>query len=320
MNKLISYIFPIYNEAGNIPLLYQTLNELLKANPEYDYELIFVNDGSKDNSLSLLNELRSEDTRICLINFSRNFGHQFAVTAGLDYAKGDAVIIMDSDMQDPPSVSFELIKKWQSGFDVVYAQRKTRQDGYFKKLTALWFYRLLRRMADINIPRDTGDFRLLDRRVVDSLNLFKEHSRFLRGLVSYVGFNQASVLFDRDKRHEGETGYTLTKMLRLAGDGIFGFSVVPLKLISYVGLFVSGLSLAGFIYAICLKIFDPSAVVQGWTFVVASVLLIGGIQLIALSIIGSYIGRIYTESKNRPLYITESVKRSEFGSFPKIKD
>jgi glycosyltransferase involved in cell wall biosynthesis len=319
MKKLISYIFPIYNESGNIDLLYETLNKALKTKPEYDYELIFINDGSKDNSLELLKGLQVQDKRIGIINFSRNFGHQFAITAGLDNAQGDAVILMDSDLQDPPSVSLDLIDKWQEGYDVVYAQRKTRQDSFFKKLSALWFYAILQKMADINIPRNTGDFRLLDRRVVDTLKLFNEHSRFLRGLVSYVGYKQINVLFDRDERHSGETGYTLKKMLRLAGDGIFGFSVVPLKLISYTGLFVSSLSLVGFIYVIYIKLFNPHTVVQGWTFVVASVLLIGGIQLIALSVIGSYVGRIYIESQNRPLYISDSVEESQYKSSERNK-
>lgn len=308
MKKLISYVFPIYNEAGNIDLLYKTMNELLKERQgQYDFELVFVNDGSRDDSLQQLLNLQKRDDRLTVINFARNFGHQLAVTAGLDHTNGDAVIIMDSDMQDPPRVSFELIDKWEEGFEVVYAQRRTRKDTFFKKITASGFYWLLQKLAEIEIPRNTGDFRLIDRKVVNALGEFKEHNRFLRGLVSYVGFKQVAVQFDRDERHAGETGYPLKKMLKFAADGIFGFSWAPLKVIDRVGYIISGISFLGILYAIIKKILDPSAVVPGWTFIVIAVLFIGGIQLIMLGVLGNYIGRIYTETQNRPLYIIESV-------------
>ena len=307
MKKLISYVFPIYNESGNIDLLYNTLGPLLDEHKKYDYELIFINDGSHDNSLELLTTLQSKDPRITVIDFSRNFGHQIAVTAGLDHAKGDAIIIMDSDMQDPPSVSFELIEKWVEGYDVVYAQRRSRKDTFFKKLTADMFYRVLQKLADIEIPRNTGDFRLIDRKVVNEMKRFKEHNRFLRGLVSYVGFKQVAVQFDRDERNAGETGYPLKKMLKFAADGIFSFSTYPLKLISNVGFMIAGLAFIGILYAVGLKIFDPSIVVPGWTFIVISVLFVGGIQLIMLGVLGSYIGRIYTETKSRPLYMISKI-------------
>lgn len=306
--KLISFIFPVYNEGGNVDVLYKTMDDLLRENEQFNYELIFVNDGSRDDSLEKLQALREKDDRITVINLARNFGHQMAVTAGLDNSNGDAVIIMDSDMQDPPLVSFELIEKWHQGYDVVYAQRRTRKDSFFKKLTAQWFYRLLSRVADIDIPRNTGDFRLIDRKVVNALNSFKEHNRFLRGLVSYVGFRQVAVQFDRDERHSGETGYPLKKMLKFAADGILGFSSAPLKFISRVGYGISMLSFLGIIYALTLKLVNPEAVVPGWTFVVIAILFIGGIQLIMLGVLGSYIGRIYTETQNRPLYIIESIQ------------
>lgn len=305
--KLISYVFPIYNEEGNIDLLIKTISELLSKHAGYDFELIFINDGSKDKSLDLLIKYQLKDSRLKIVDFSRNFGHQIAVTAGLDIAKGDAVIIMDSDMQDPPRVSFELIKQWEKGFDVVYAQRRSRKDTFFKKLTADMFYRTLQKLADIDIPRNTGDFRLIDRKVVDELKKFKEHNRFLRGMVSFVGFKQTAVLFDRDERHAGETGYPLKKMLKFAADGIFSFSTVPLKLISSIGYFVAALSLLGILYAIVMKIFAPEVTIEGWTFMVISVLFIGGIQLIMLGVLGSYIGRIYTESQARPLYMVKKV-------------
>jgi dolichol-phosphate mannosyltransferase len=309
MKKLITYIFPIYNESGNIDLLYQTMQQLLQQKAtDYDFELVFINDGSRDDSLQKLYALQQRDNRIAVINFARNFGHQLAVTAGLDYAHGDAVIIMDSDMQDPPSVSFELIEKWQQGFDVVYAQRRTRQDSLFKKMSASVFYWVLWKVAEITIPRNTGDFRLVDRKVVDTLKQFREHNRFLRGMVSYVGFRQAAVMFDRDKRHAGVTGYPLKKMLKFASDGILGFSWAPLKLIGRVGYMFSALSFLGIVYAIARKVLYPSQVVSGWTFTTIVILMIGGIQMIMIGVLGSYIGRIYSEVQGRPLYIIESVR------------
>lgn len=310
--QLVSYIFPIYNESGNIELLYSTMCDVIKAEKKrYDFELIFINDGSRDDSLQKLYTLQEKDPRVVVINFSRNFGHQLAVTAGLDHAKGDAIIIMDSDMQDPPKVSLELLAKWREGFDVVYAQRRTRKDTFFKKFTANAFYRILHRLADIDIPRNTGDFRLIDRRVATSLNSFREHNRFLRGLVSYIGFKQSAVLFDRDERHAGETGYPLKKMIKFATDGIMGFSAVPLQLITRVGYIFSLLSLLGIFYALYMKLFQPSETVEGWTLMIIVILLIGGVQLIMLGVVGNYIGRIYTEVQGRPLYIVESVRRKE---------
>ena len=307
--KLVTYVFPIYNESGNINLLYQTISELLKSNKQYAYQLIFVNDGSKDNSLELLAKIQKNDRRITIIDFARNFGHQIAVTAGLDYAKGDAVIIMDSDMQDPPKVSFELIKKWEDGYDVVYAQRRSRKDTFFKKLTANLFYRTLQKLADIDIPRNTGDFRLLDRKVVDEMKKFTEHHRFLRGMVSFIGFKQIAVQFDRDERHAGVTGYPLKKMLKFAADGIFSFSTYPLKLIRNLGFLVSFVAFLGIIYALVMKLFFPSVTIEGWTFIVIAILFVGGVQLIMLGVLGSYVGRIYTETQNRPLYTIQAITR-----------
>lgn len=307
MKKTVSYIFPIYNEEGNIDLLYATMSDLIKQHPAYNYELIFVNDGSRDSSLAKLIALQAKDDRIRVINFSRNYGHQLAVTAGLDYAQGDAVIIMDSDMQDPPKVSFELIKRWEEGYDVVYAQRRTRKDTLFKRFTAHAFYLVLQKLADIDIPRNTGDFRLLDRRVVDELNRFREHDRFLRGLVSYVGFKQIAVQFDRDRRHAGTTGYPLKKMIRFAADGIIGFSAAPLKIISNLGYVMSALSFLAALYALAVRIFEPSTIVPGWTFTVIAMSFMGGVQLVVLGVLGSYIGRIYTEVKGRPLYTIASI-------------
>jgi dolichol-phosphate mannosyltransferase len=307
MKKLISYIFPIYNETENIDFLYASINKLLLTRKkDYDFELVFINDGSRDNSLEKLWAIQEKDSRVSVINFARNFGHQLAVTAGLDYARGDAVIIMDSDLQDPPKVSFELINKWEEGYDVVYAQRRTRKDSMFKKATAHGFYWLLTKVAEIDIPPNTGDFRLLSRRVVDTMGQFREHNRFLRGMISYVGYKQTAVTFDRDQRRAGESSYPIKNMLKLAGDGIFGFSRSPLKLISRLGYTISTLSFMAIVYVVLLKLLDPSQAVPGWTFTAVAVLFIGGIQLVMLGVLGNYIGRIYSESQNRPLYIVES--------------
>lgn len=301
-------MLPIYNESDNIDVFYDALSaETAKVANEYDFEFIYINDGSRDNSLQKLENLYGQDDRVKILNFSRNYGHQIAVTAGLDYAKGDAVIIMDTDMQDPVSVSLELLERWKEGFDVVYAQRRTRKDSAFKKLTAHMFYRVLDSLADIRIPKDTGDFRLMDRKVVDALNKFREKNRFLRGLVSYIGFKQTAHLFDRNERYAGKTGYPLGKMIKFALDGITGFSTVPLRLITRVGFFVSFISFLGIIYAIAQRILHPETTVSGWAMLIVSVLFVGGIQMIMLGILGEYIGRIYTEVQHRPLYLLQDV-------------
>jgi dolichol-phosphate mannosyltransferase len=309
--RKIAYVFPIFNEEGNIDLLHRTLDEVTTPLRErYDLEFIFVNDGSRDASLDRLLELRDRDERVTVISLSRNFGHQIAVTAGLDAAHADAVIIMDSDLQDPPRVSLELIERWENGADVVYAQRRTRQDTAFKRLTANAFYRVLRKLASIDIPPNTGDFRLLDRKVVDELRRCREHHRFLRGLVSYLGFRQEAVLFDRDARHAGETSYPLRKMIKFAADGILGFSVAPLRFISRLGYLISILSFLGVAYVLGVKIFSPEDTVPGWAFVMIVMFLLGGIQMIMLGVLGSYIGRTYVESQRRPLYAVQLVSRS----------
>lgn len=309
MKKTISYIFPIYNESENISLLYETISSVVASLKKYHIELVFVNDGSKDNSIDLLLNLAKHDDRMVVVDFARNFGHQIAVTAGIDAASGDALIIMDSDMQDPPKVSLELIKEWEAGNNVVYAQRRTRKDTPFKRLTAHIYYRMLHSLADINIPRNTGDFRLIDRRVADELQKYPEHNRFLRGMISHIGFTQKAVLFDRDERHAGETGYPLRKMIKFAADGIIGFSSAPLKLISRLGYIMASLSVIAILYALCIKLFLPQYAVEGWTFIVISIFLVGGIQLTMLGVLGSYIGRIYTEVQGRPLYAVRSITR-----------
>jgi dolichol-phosphate mannosyltransferase len=307
----ISYVFPVFNEEGNLRVLLDRVSGVTAAlAATYDFEFIFVNDGSTDRSAHVLAQLAEQDHRVVVVDFARNYGHQMAVTAGLDAAAGDAVIIMDSDLQDPPEVSLDLIRRWEDGADVVYAQRRSRRDSAFKKASASAYYWVLNRLASIEIPRNTGDFRLVSRAVVDELGKYREHNRFMRGLVSYVGFRQESVQFDRDARHTGETGYPLAKMIRFAADGILGFSVTPLRLINRVGVTISVLSLLSFVYVAGVKVFDPSSSVPGWAFLGTGIFFLGGIQLLMLGVLGSYIGRIYTEVQGRPLYAVRSVRRA----------
>ena len=301
--QLISYVFPVFNESGTIPLLFESIAAVAAQRPEFDFEFIFVNDGSKDQSLEHLSSIAESDSRVNIVDLSRNFGHQIAVTAGLDASRGDAVIVMDADMQDPPSVSLELIDAWLAGSDVVYAQRRSRKDSLFKRATAAAYYRALAALSDIEIPQNTGDFRLMSRQVVDEMAKMREHNRYLRGMVSYIGFRQTAVQFDRDKRNAGTTGYPLRKMLKFAADGIMSFSTVPLKIISFIGYLVSAFAFAGIAYAVLMKIFAPDVTVEGWTFIVTSILFVGGIQMVMLGVLGSYVGRIYRESQGRPLYI-----------------
>ncbi|MDO5504058.1 MAG: glycosyltransferase family 2 protein [Actinomycetia bacterium] len=309
---LISYVFPIFDEEGNIDLLHERVAAAI-GTIDVDAEFVFVNDGSRDRSLERLIALSQRDERVVVVDLARNVGHQMAVTAGIDHARGDAVIVMDADLQDPPEVSLEMIREWQDGWDVVYGQRRSRKDSTFKRGTASAFYRVLGAMSSIEIPRNTGDFRLIDRAVADQLRRYGEHSRFLRGMISEIGFRQKAVLFDRDARHSGDTGYPLRKMVRFAVDGITSFSAKPLQLISRVGFFVSGIALIGMLYAVAMRIFAPERVVEGWTFIVVAVFLVGGLQLLLMGIIGTYLGRIYDEVKGRPLYGVQQVYRAGEG-------
>ncbi|MFI9011431.1 glycosyltransferase family 2 protein [Actinosynnema sp. NPDC053489] len=307
--RSIAYVFPVYNEAENVELLHATVCRVTRDLADrYRFTFIYVDDGSEDDSASRLQALADADDRVTVIELARNFGHQAAVTAGLDLADADAVIVMDSDLQDPPRVSLDLIAKWRQGYEVVYAQRRSRRDSPFKKLTASAFYWLLRRIASVDIPPDTGDFRLLDRKVVEELRRFRERDRFLRGLVSYIGFRQTGVLFDRDERHAGTTGYSLGKMVRLAADGILGFSAAPLKMISRLGYGISLLSFLGIVYAVGVKVLAPETAVPGWAFTSIALFFLSGVQITMQGVLGSYIGRTYTEAQGRPLYTVSSVR------------
>jgi len=306
--KKISFVFPVYNEEQGLDKLYSEMSKIsTELEKKYIVEFICINDGSKDRSFEKLQEIHNRDKRFHIINLSRNFGQQMAITAGFDFATGDAIIVMDSDLQDPPEVALQLVRKWEEGFEVVYAQRRKRKDPFIKKSISFFFYRILDRLTDIKIPKDTGEFRLIDKKVLTYINRFREKNRFFRGIFTYVGFKQTAVLFDKAERFAGKAKFTFGKSLKLAMDGITGFSTVPLKLITQFGLWVSLFSFLGIIYAIAIRLFHPEWTVSGTTFIVISVLFIGGVQMIMLGILGTYIGRIYSEVQNRPLYIISSI-------------
>jgi polyisoprenyl-phosphate glycosyltransferase len=302
MNPEFSIIIPIYNEQENIHKLYDRLKSVMKG-MNVSHEFVFVNDGSRDRSMILIKELAAKDNSVHYINLSRNFGHQIAVTAGIDHVRGNAVVIIDADLQDPPELIAEMYAKMKEGFEVVYAKRKSRKgESVLKKITAKWFYRILASITSIDIPVDTGDFRLMDRKIVDVLRTMPEQQKFLRGQISWIGFNQTYVEYNRDERHGGETGYTYKKMLRFALDGITSFSNLPLKFATAAGFVVSGITFIVILYALYAR-FISKDFVPGWTSLILAVLFIGGVQLITIGIIGEYISRLSANVRNRPLYI-----------------
>lgn len=312
----LSLVIPVWNEEAVIPALYARIVSVMEQTGD-SWEAILVNDGSRDRTLPLLLELHQRDPRIKVLNFSRNFGHQVAITAGADYAEGDAVIVMDADLQDPPEVVLRLIAKWREGYDVAYAVRVKRAgETWFKLWTASLFYRLIRSISDVDIPVDAGDFRLMDRRVVLAMRKLRERNRFMRGLSSWVGFKQVAVEYERAPRFAGETKYPLRKMLRLANNAITSFSHVPLQLATYTGFTLAALSLLGILLTIILRL-SGRDILTGQATTLVSVLLLGGIQLIFLGIIGEYLGRIYDEVKNRPLYIVADA--FGFGEEPELE-
>ncbi len=297
-----SVVVPVYNEEEVIAESYKRLTNVLRGVGE-SYELIFVNDGSRDKSAQIIAELCRNDSCVRLVNFSRNFGHGPAVTAGIDYSSGDAVVLIDSDLQDPPELIPEMIKRWKEGFDVVYGVRKKRQgESVFKKVTAKAYYRLLKNITSVEIPVDTGDFRLMDRRVCEALKGLPEKNRYVRGLVSWVGFKQTGIEYEREQRFAGETKYPLNKMIKFAFDGITALSYKPLKIATGVGFFLSLLSFIYLVIVLFQKLLYGDAI-QGWASTIAVILLSQGVVLMMLGIMGEYIGRIYDEVKNRPNYI-----------------
>lgn len=311
--RRIAYVLPVYNEEDNIEVFHAALVEATDKRPDLDFEFVYVDDGSRDASLERLVELRAQDPRVTVVQFSRNFGHQLAVTAGLDLVAeardADAVVVMDTDLQDPPRVSLEMIDRWEEGVEVVYAQRRTRKDTAFKRATAWGFYWVLDRLASIEIPRNVGDFRLMDARVVAEVARYREHDRFLRGIVAHVGFRQEALLFDRDERFAGRTGYPLRKMIGFAASGIIGFSTTPLKLISRIGYAISLFSVLLACYVLFVRLFRPEDSVPGWAFLGVGMFMLSGIQLVMMGVIGSYLGRVYVEAQDRPLYTVAMVAR-----------
>jgi dolichol-phosphate mannosyltransferase len=300
---LLSVVVPCFNEQEVIRNTNKELVALLASLP-LRFEIIYVDDGSTDLSSEILRELATRDERVRIIRLSRNFGHQMAITAGLEFAAGDAVVVIDADLQDPPKVIADFVNKWMTGYDVVYGVRSDRDgESPFKLWTAKLFYRVISHVSDTNLPLDSGDFRLLDRRVVDALLSMPERDRFVRGMVSWLGFSQAAVPYRRAPRFAGTTKYPLRKMLKFAADGIASFSIVPLRIAAWLGFFVSGLSLVGIIVVLLERYLHVWGLVRGWSSTVIAILFMGGVQLMCLGIIGEYVGRIYGEAKRRPLYI-----------------
>src|SRR5690606_24853010 len=303
---VISILAPVYNEEPVLPELYRRVREVMEQTGE-PWELVLVDDGSRDRSAEVIAALHEQDPRVRGLSFSRNFGFQIAVTAGLDYVEGDAVILADADLQDPPEVFPEMIARWREGYDVVYGVR-TRREGetWFKLFTAKLFYRLIYRITDVNIPLDTGDFRLMDRRVVNVLRHMPERNRFLRGMIPWLGFRQIGIPYQRKARFAGESKFSsVRQMLPFALDAITSFSYLPLQLATYMGFILAFISLIAIVVVIALRLFGPSSPLLGQATTLVTVLFLGGVQLISLGIIGEYLGRIYDEVKGRPLYLVE---------------
>ena len=309
--SLISVVVPLFNEEGNVAELVARVSSIMERSARAHgdtYEIVAVNDGSRDGTLAALRAARTREPRLAIVDLSRNFGHQIAATAGLDAARGDAVVLMDGDLQDPPELIDAFVEKWREGYDVVFATRKARHgESFFKVVTARIFYRTIRRLTNVSIPVDTGDFRLMSRRVVDALGQTREKHRFLRGLVSWVGYRQIGVEYERDARYSGATKYPVSKMLQFAIDGITSFSEIPLRFATYLGFTVS---VFAFVYIVVVLVNKAlGANEPGYTSIMVALLFLGGVILISLGIIGEYLGRIYDQVKLRPLYLLSSVER-----------
>lgn len=304
--KKVSLVIPMYYEEEVAEECYNRVTKVLSSLQDYTYEIIFINDGSKDKTLEILEGIAEKDKQVKVVSFARNFGHQCAVTAGLQEVTGDAIVIIDADLQDPPELIPEMLKLWEAGNEVIYGKRKTREgESKFKLLTAKMFYQTLNSLSDVDIPKDTGDFRLVDRKVVNVINSLPEHNKFLRGLFSWVGFKQTPFEYERKERFAGETKYPLKKMLKLASDGIISFSTKPLKIVGGLGILSMVISILVLIYAILSFIFHWHNLTAGWTSLMVTMTFLSGIILISLWMIGEYIARIYDEVKGRPQYIID---------------
>ncbi|MBR8831929.1 MAG: putative glycosyltransferase [Chroococcopsis gigantea SAG 12.99] len=309
-SPIYSLIVPVYNEEETLLELYRRVSSVMDS-LDGAGELILVNDGSRDNSLYLMRGLQQDDPRVSYLGLARNFGHQTAVTAGLNFARGEVIIVLDADLQDPPELIPRMLEKWRQGYEVVYAQRtKRKKESWFKRYTAYIFYRLLKRLADVDIPADTGDFCLMDRRVVNVLNQMPERNRYIRGLRAWIGFRQTAVKFERDPRFAGEVKYTFRKSLSLAINSLVSFSRVPLRLSTYLGLLSAGLSFIMAFLVLYWRLYQPKSPITGFATIMIAIFFLGSVQLISIGILGEYIGRIYEEVKGRPLYTI-----SEIGGF-----
>ncbi len=307
MNPTYSLVIPVYNEENSILELYRRISTVMDQLGEV--ELILVNDGSCDRSLELMRDLHQKDPRVCYLSLSRNFGHQIAVTAGLNFVRGQGIIVLDADLQDPPEIIPVLVEKWQQGYQIVYAQRtQRRRESWLKRFPAYLFYRLLRRLANVEIPLDTGDFCLMDRRVVDVLNAMPERNRYVRGLRSWVGLRQISVSYVRDPRFAGEIKYTIRKSLALAVDALVSFSKVPLRMATYLGLLATAIALLMAGLVLYWRIFELNSPVTGFATIMIAIFFLGAVQLVSIGILGEYVGRIYEEVKGRPLYVLSEVR------------
>jgi dolichol-phosphate mannosyltransferase len=305
----ISIVSPVYDEEAGIEEFHRRLSASIEGlAADLDFEIVYVNDGSVDRSLELLREIVADDNRVRVVDLSRNFGHQIALSAGVDHAHGDAVVVIDSDLQDPPEVIPEMIERWRKGFKVVYGVRVRRSgETRFKLLTSKLYYGLIDRVSEVPLPRQAGDFRLLDRAVVDVLDQMPERNRYVRGMVAWVGFPQCAVEYERDARYAGDTKYTMSRMIRLGLDGITSFSDRPLRLATELGVIVTMLSFAFGLWIILASIIDPSGGSRGWPSLMAVVLFLGGVQLLCVGVLGEYVGRVYRETKGRPLYVVNTV-------------
>ncbi|HEY9694064.1 MAG TPA: glycosyltransferase family 2 protein [Oculatellaceae cyanobacterium] len=302
-----SLVIPIYNEEETILELYRRVSAVMDR-LDGTVELVLINDGSRDQSLHLIKKIHQQDQRVCYLSFARNFGHQIAVTAGLNFARGQIVIVLDADLQDPPELIPDMVEKWRQGYQVVYAQRTQRhKESWFKRLTAYTFYRILKNLADVEIPTDTGDFCLMDRQVVDVLNSMPERNRYIRGLRAWVGFQQTAIGFERDPRFAGDVKYSFRKSLALAVNGIVSFSKVPLRLSTYVGLLSAVIAIIMALLVIYWRFFAGTSTLTGYAALIVAVFFIGAVQLVSIGILGEYIGRIYEEVKGRPLYTLAEV-------------
>lgn len=314
--KLLSVIVPTYNQALGIKEFYKRLKAVLTSiDKEFDYEIIFINDFSRDGTKQELHNLSQIDHKVTVINFSRNFGNQIGIAAGIDHCRGDIAVIIDDDLQDPPEVMLEFIKKWHLGYKVVYGMRKKRPGVSIAfRAFANLYYRILNKLAEIEIPNDTGDFRLLDKVIIDSLRKIKEENRYYRGLVTWLGYPQIGVLYERDERYAGKSNFSFGKYFNFAINGITAFTDKPLRILSFIGFFITSIAFILIFAMVLIKLFYPQITIQGWTSLMILVTFFGGVQLLSIGIVGIYVGKIYTETKGRPLYLIESIDGAANGN------